>query len=125
MLAADDERESTKRKTIQFAFYYANRVPLTASASALAGDPAPGRGGARGAGVGAPPPAPGREGTGGFEPIFGLAGTTGLGPGAGGVRLAAGTGPDEEAGRGEGEGAADPPLAPAVAAAAAALRASS
>jgi hypothetical protein len=67
---------------------------LTASAklaAALEGAPpgAPGRGGARGAGVGA---LPGRDGMTGLLIVFGLAGTIGFGPGAGGVLLAAGTG---------------------------------
>lgn len=78
-----------------------------------------GRGGALGAGVGAPEP--GLAGTTGLLIELGLAGITGLGPGTGGARRAAGTGapPEDEVGRGAGVGTLLPP------AAAAALRASS
>lgn len=98
---------------------------LTASAKEAAalegGEVDVGRGGALGAGVGAPEP--GLAGTTGLLIELGLAGITGLGPGTGGARRAAGTGavPEDDVGRGAGVGVLllPPP------AAAAALRASS
>lgn len=102
------------------------KYKLTASAKEAAaleggGEVDVGRGGALGAGVGAPEP--GLAGTTGLLIELGLAGITGLGPGTGGARRAAGTGapPEDEVGRGAGVGT----LLPPPPAAAAALRASS
>lgn len=71
---------------------YMNQLTASAKeAAALEGaaPAAPGRGGARGAGVGTPP---GRAGITGLFIVLGLTGTAGFGPGAGGARLVAGTG---------------------------------